>query len=1106
MPTIDTGPALRQRKPANALDDTSRVDHLSSASRPLLDAKPTNQDGPFGKTPDGTVFTIPQTHDMLSSLFDPRFPKSNIDLLTLFLLGTQVFLFLYLSTPVARPFFLVSFAVWRLAYNAGLGYVLTKQSKTRWIVKTVQRNGWMDENKNPKVTKWVRNELMKKMGKAYDPDAVPLEFNVWILFRHSVDVILLNDFLSYLLFTLTYLEFPGPAGHSAIFHVLRWTGGVILLLFNLWVKTDAHKIVKDYAWYWGDAFFLSLQDLVFDGVFELAPHPMYSVGYAGYYAMSLLVFRPTVLFVSLAAHACQFGFLQFFETPHIERVYGVRKPIAARTPLVENWLAEANPAFGESESLTGTTHTARDRTMSESSLETPSLTTEGNDESGQTTPHEVVTEAEDDDREIKVRPADSKVASSTRDSIDLPSPIVSKPRSLSTTSLEVNSNINKVMTRHDLDNTYFMKDLLVFKNWDAFRARDLTFGLLLFYSVVPWFLPALSRSTTISLLFANALAWRSFHTVALGVALKKQSERKWIVRHFLKHYHYEGEGEAVKDAFGNWKAIYNTSLCMTYASFLAMAWKCYNIPSDWTVGSELVRHTLGLLLIALHVWSAQSTYEVLGGFGWFYGDFFIPTYPHELYYTGIFRFLNNPERSMGGAAFFGISLISGSKTVAAQALIAVVAHWWFLSFVENPHMQRLYGNTLRKDAGVTKTLRNVAKRNAPHVLDVAGRISKNVKEVQGTVEKVLEETADAVEEFLSKSAPTVKGYVQDTKILLQQSGERFVISRVATDLASYDQTHYSLAIRDSTFTPAVPHASTSSAPSLRFHLGEPITLDWTAPSNHSRKDWVGIYRLGANKSKLVTRVSSQGKWVGVFNDEWNGDQYAASGHGEQGKEKGTVTFSGKKLPWRTGLYELRYHHDGKHSVMASAGPIEIFVDRPSNPDEPAQARETLTKIVAKTLAMDPAVIPASARHLVPACTPVSSSPIGLATPASGVIPSGDKGKSVATGDDGLPDESVSSSGLSSPTSPDSTTSAPLSPGGTSTRALTLSDEDDFVLYTTQEAEHISYAIEQAFGVELDKEVVLAAANVSKLASRVLEARRLLRPGEGRSGKSDRKEG
>lgn len=51
---------------------------------------------------------------------------------------------------------------------------------------------------------------------------------------------------------------------------------------------------------------------------------MYSVGYAGYYGLSLIVASPTVLFVSLAAHAAQFGFLLYFENP--------RKALCSRKP------------------------------------------------------------------------------------------------------------------------------------------------------------------------------------------------------------------------------------------------------------------------------------------------------------------------------------------------------------------------------------------------------------------------------------------------------------------------------------------------------------------------------------------------------------------------------------------------------------------------------------------------------------------------------------------------------------------------------------------------------------------------------------------------------
>ena len=168
-----------------------------------------------------------------------------------------------------------------------------------------------------------------------------------------------------------------------------------------------------------------------------------------------------------------------------------------------------------------------------------------------------------------------------------------------------------------------------------------------------------------------------------------------------------------------------------------------------------------------HTWSTLE----------FTGTFTVHSYQTTATSPTPSRYLNNPE-AMGGAAYFGLALISGSKLVLSLAVIRHLANWWFLSSVEqwvgtiiflhmsylrrnsrfffpcSPHMRKLYGDSLRKDAGFVKVMKSVASKNARIFKSRAGRHAPDLErvatEVIGTFDKVYEETADAVEEFLAR--------------------------------------------------------------------------------------------------------------------------------------------------------------------------------------------------------------------------------------------------------------------------------------------------------------------------------------------------------------------
>lgn len=496
---------------------------------------------------------------MVSQLFSPTQPKNLSDLLVVFILVLHILVVYFLPPTLRIPMIGGTFLFWRACYNVGIGYLLHLQSEDRRLVSWAKKwklfvNPKTGNNPRPWLYSLIKREMETKIPQDYKFEEAPVEYNTWLVFRRVVDLILMCDFTSYCLFAIACGGTPD--GEGIFMTMIRWGTGLILFFFNLWVKLDAHRVVKDYAWYWGDFFYLIDQELTFDGVFEMAPHPMYSIGYAGFYGISLMAASYRVLAISIVAHAAQFAFLYWVENPHIDKTYNAPPPRSQRAETLDSDAQdEQSPGPG---------------------------------------------------------------------SVDVAPP---------------------------LDSTSSVHSLVGFGNFDFHRVTDTSIILLQIYMFA---LAALTPSTPSyqAVFILNAALWRLWYSVGVGYLLNRQSAKKRWTRHFLKY------GESTNEAWRQWKGTYHVAMTMCYASFIAASWKVYTFPHNWDDGLCILKHVIGTGLISLQVWTAVSIYDSLGEFGWFFGDFFFDNRP-KLSYSGIYRYLNNPERLLGLAGVWGAALITG---------------------------------------------------------------------------------------------------------------------------------------------------------------------------------------------------------------------------------------------------------------------------------------------------------------------------------------------------------------------------------------------------------------------------------------------------------------
>lgn len=762
----------------------------------------------------GVTFEPPVTHDMVRSLFDPTVRKSFLEIcITLALLsnfGLCYWLLQRCELKTVKIVFLVQYLFWRVGYNFGIGVVLHFQSHWESLTNFARREKLFQKGNKSLLAKFCQFELSTKMSRDYDMYKNPEELNIWLLFRQFVDLILMQDFCTYVIYV--YLSLPQDKGA-----LINWkTGvGIAMILFNIWVKIDAHRVVKDYAWYWGDFFFLQDSELVFDGVFNISPHPMYSIGYLGYYGLSLICGDYRVLLVSLCGHYLQYLFLKYVESPHIERTYG----------------------------------------------------------------------------------SESNAESETNSKID---------------DLIAKKNYNY---SRPLINTGFCV-----ANFDFLRFSDY-FTLATSVSMIVW---TVFIKPSDQLLFNLTLASKAFSSISVSIILYKQSKEKWFTKLYLKNGHTQVY------SYQQWQFIYNFALCFTYT---LLGCQTFSRLRDIYPNIDSTHLIFGLLLWSLQTWCNSEIRSAIYDFGWFYGDFFLTNYVTKRALTshGIYRYLNNPEAFLGVAGVWGTVLMTNFywENIILAALWTV-SNFIIVKFIEQPHMNKIYGAKVRI-GGIEKTL--LGSKTWQRVSDIVDKVEEAV------IRSMLQSKAEDKESAISEDV-AVEDF--DQKAELQNLED-------AVEDALYSATSQ----RPASCTLNIENCGTGS-----IVIGQPITLQWKVPSSlYAEDDWVGLYNiLRTGNDRRRTKSSSLGHWSATSPEGYPKETVHTRSvvsvvhHKKSSSTEGKIVFNSSLLFFEPGIYELRYHSGNSHKVLAVSKPFEQVL-----PQLPMDSPEVLVESLLEFLAQIDAV-------------------------------------------------------------------------------------------------------------------------------------------------------
>lgn len=787
-----------------------------------------------GITFGGHTFAVPPTHDMVKALFDPLIRKSVFEIAIIGLLASNTIFFWLLPDSQARiNVFVGLYVFWRLSYNFGIGYMLNQQSNHNALVKLADKSRVFDKSNRSSVARLLRYEVASQMGPDYDVANYPIEFSTWLIFRKAVDLILMLDFTTFMCLVVAcaiHDDYQFLGGQLSWLVASRLVIGGALIVFNFWVKVNAHNIIKDYAWYWGDFFFRQInnEELIFDGVFEMVPHPMYSVGYVGYYGFALIAKSYTVLTVALFGHFLQMIFLHYIENPHIDKIYG---------------------------------------------------------------------------------PSDN------------------------------DTDVSKLIKLKDLRNFDNAKPLVGLWNFNWLRSNDIiNLILITTYAVI---IPLISsfvdpsvvvfRFNSLHLnirnsLFVLTVAIKLFESFFINTLLLLQSYFKTFTKWYLSN------NILVEKSLNNWSIIFNTLINLTYASFIGLnlfgilTLNVFASPDLFFTEYLSLRIFVGLLMIVTQIWINASIIDLIGYFGWFYGDFFIPKSSllpqrSNLTKAGIYRYLNNPEQIFGVCGVMGLTLIIPNFENLTICFLWVANNFFRINFIEKLHMIKVYGELqVLVDSGVIKTFK---KHLLPeYIQKLLSLEEESAAAVPGSPRtknrrtSSLVHASDSLEHFL-KELRTSKAKLPSLAGFANRSG-------------NFENSPYKISFKSLLQDNKIYYTYIGSPIEIAFE--KPEKGSETSVGEENEKDWIGLYKIvQTSYSRTKTLISSQGRWNWVENDVTSG----------------TLTFGGEKLFWEEGVYEFRYHLKGKHDVVYISQPFEIKVAKIVVPDSLSLASEFANELKEK---------------------------------------------------------------------------------------------------------------------------------------------------------------